>query len=124
LESETDKVYRHTLPEQRGRFALWVLGAFGINYAHAAVRPWIIRAIPTSFLKLLYLRIATTLIVTLTVISLGALVTAYYFALRDRRVHTAMSEIGLAARSIIAGVFALGAFVLALFVNDGAFLPK
>ena len=71
----------------------------------------------------LYVRITTTILLTVTLLSIGFLVAAYYFALRDRQTRTALTELGLAVRATVAGLFGLAGFVLFLFVNDGSLLP-
>ena len=123
MESPVDRVYRQSFPPQRRRFALWVAAVYLTTYIHAAVRPRVLRLLPSKFLLELYVRITSTVLMTVTLVSFGALVVAYYFSLRERRIHTAMSEFGLAVRATIAGVAGLAGFVLFLFINDGTFSP-
>ena len=108
---------RRTLPAAWPRFALWLLLTFLGNYLHARIRPFILPKVPTEFLRDIYLRTTSGFFLTCTLVSGGGLVVCYYFALRERRIHTALTEFGLAARSVIAALLVLVAFVLALEVN-------
>jgi hypothetical protein len=87
------------------------------NYLHARIRPFILTNLPGEFVRDVYLRCTSGFFLTCTLMSGAGLVTCYYFALRERRVHTALTEFGLATRSVIAALLVLVAFVLALEVN-------
>ncbi|MBV9068344.1 MAG: hypothetical protein JO231_06515 [Acidobacteria bacterium] len=108
---------RRAWPGAWRRFAIWLLLTFAGNYVHARIRPFILTRLPSEFLRDIYLRITSGFFLTCTLVSGGGLVVCYYFALRERRVHTALTEFGLAARSIVAALLVLIAFVLALEVN-------
>jgi hypothetical protein len=109
-ESDIERSFRRTLPQTWPRVALWTLAVFGVNYLHSLVMARIVRALPGKFVAEIYVNVAAALITTSTLFSLGGLLSCYYYALRERRVHTAMTETGLAFRAIIAGTLALGAF--------------
>lgn len=117
MESDFDRVNRRTWPAAWRRFAVWLLLTFVGNYLHARIRPFIVAKLPGDFLRDIYLRCTRDFFLTCTLVSGGGLVICYYFALRERRVHTALTEFGLAARSVIAALLVLLAFVLALEVN-------
>ena len=108
---------RRTWPAAWPRFAVWLLLTFVGNYVHARIRPFIVTKLPGEFIREIYLRSTSGFFLTCTLMSGGGLVICYYFALRERRVHTALTEFGLAVRSVIAALLVLVAFVLALEVN-------
>ena len=119
MESPVDRHFRRSLPELWPRFAVWLLITYGANYVNACIRPRVLRMLQSDALAELYLRLTSIVVITFTCIGLGWLVACYYFHLRDRRFHTAMTEVGLAIRSVIAGIIALGGFVLAIAINEG-----
>ena len=119
MESDIERVYRKSFPSLWPRFALWVLIAYAVNYCHAVLRPRVVHYLPSRDLLDLYLRTTSTIILTATFSGLGFLVVCYYYSLRDRRVHTALSEAGLAVRAVFAGLLALAAFVVAIHINAG-----
>lgn len=108
---------RRTWPAEWPRFAIWLLLTFVCNYVHTRIRPFIVPKLPGEFLRDIYLRGTSSFFLTCILLSGGGLVTCYYFALKERRVHTALTEFGLAVRSVIAALLVLVAFVLALEVN-------
>ena len=55
------------------------------------------------------MRVTSTVIFTFTMSGLAALVACYYYGLRNRRHYTALTEVGLAVRSILARVAAFAA---------------
>jgi hypothetical protein len=90
-----------------------------VNFAHASIRPRVLQRIHAELLAELYVRVTTTVVITFTLTGLGALVACYYYALRERRIHTSLTEFGLGVRSVLAGLLAAAAFVLALHINAG-----
>lgn len=122
METNLEKTLRRTLPELWPRFALWVALCYVVDGLHARLRPELLRWLPAGSLSELYVLATTTVIVSFTIIGLGALVACYYYALRERRINAALTETGLAVRVVSAGLLALAGFVLALLINDGGFL--
>jgi hypothetical protein len=119
VESELDSIYRRSAPEHRWRYVVWVLVAFAVNYLHVRVRPAILAWLSPEWVAYLYLKLTGLVILTATFLGLGAFVVTYYFALRNRRTYTALTETGLAVRGVLAGLLALFAAALAVWINDG-----
>jgi hypothetical protein len=118
VESELDRINRRTVPDSWPRFAIWLVLTFAASYLHTRIRPFIFARLPGEFLRDVYIRSSSALFLISTLASAGGLVACYYYALRERRIHTALTEFGLAVRSVIAGLLLLVAFVLALMIND------
>lgn len=116
MESDIDRSMRRTFPQNWPRFTIWTAAAFGANYLHSLVFTRILRQLPGDILPEIYARVAASAILTFTLAGLCGLVACYFYDLRDRRIHTAMTELGLAIRAVVAGVIALIAFVGAIWL--------
>ena len=124
METEADRQMRRSVRGTWPRAAALLAGAYALNYLHTFVRPHILPALPNADIRYFYTVLVRGILLGITVTSVMWLVVCYYYHLRDRRLHTAMSEFGLAARSSVAGLLALLGFVLALMINDGIFTPR
>jgi hypothetical protein len=121
METEIDRINRRTWPGLWPRFAIWVGVTYAINYTHARIRPAILARLRYEWLVDIYVRVTTIGIITFTLVGLGALVACYYYSLRNRRTYSALTEVGLAMRSIVASLLAIVGFGLALHINEGGF---
>jgi len=121
MESANDRFFRQSIPSLWPRFLAWVAIAFALNLIHARFEQRILTSLPDGSISEFYLRATSTVILMLSIGGLGGIVTCYYFALRQRRVHTALSEFGLAVRSVVAALLAFAAFILAIHINAGGF---
>jgi hypothetical protein len=120
MHPEIERSFRRTLPRQWPRYATVAAITYAVNAANAHFRPAVLRRMPFRWLSYAYVLFWSDLILTFTALSLAMLVVCYYFQLRDRRIHTSLTEAGLVARGIIAGLLACVGFVIALHLDAGA----
>jgi hypothetical protein len=119
MESVQEQIYRRLFPQLIPRLAIIALAATMLTWANARVRSSVLAHIPGPDLQQLYVIATSTLSGTAILFSYFGLVVGYFYRLRTRKLHTSLSEAGLAFRAVVASVLAAAAAIFVIGLNFG-----
>jgi hypothetical protein len=119
MQSVQDRVNRQIFPALVPRCIAITTLATAFSWAHAQVRPRVLAHISGVELQRLYFTITSIALVGPATMGIMGIVVGYFYHLRNRQMHTSLSEAGLAGRSIVAGLLAFAAFGVVYAANFG-----
>lgn len=119
MESEQDRFNRHLFPSLVPRSIAITVVATALAWAHAQIRPHVLAYISGIELKRMYLTVTSTILMGPAIVGIMGSVVGYFYYLRNRQIHTSLSETGLAGRSIAAGLLGFVAVGVVFVANYG-----
>jgi uncharacterized protein YciW len=119
METAQDRLNRQLFPSLVPRCLAITTLATALAWAHAQIRPRVLAHLGGVELQGLYLTVTSTVLLTPAILGIMGTVVGYFYHLRNRQAHTSLSEVGLAVRSVIAGLFGFLAFGVVYAANFG-----
>jgi hypothetical protein len=104
MEAPTDRLNREVYSQFFSRGLVMASVGFVALSLLRIVRPRILPHIPGSDLRALYVTVTSTIFAAPAILGVFGAVVGYYFRLRNKMVHTSLTELGLALRFISAGL--------------------
>jgi xanthosine utilization system XapX-like protein len=100
METVQDRLNRQLFPALVPRCLAITTLATALAWAHAQIRPRVLAHVSGVELQRLYVTVTSTALISPAILGIMGTLIGYFYHLRNRQVHTSLSEAGLAVRSV------------------------